>query len=148
MRVCTHTHTEPSIWAARVERIHSCLGETKSKMVAPRRRGERDVLSFCVTAAGSCHPDAIPPAFITCRTARRVTGPGPHGVSRGLINPVWQLPDALSGSSPPSLSRSHIPASPGPIAGVIYILESGELWGSASELGQTQNLVLGAVENK
>lgn len=75
-------------------------------------------------------------------------GPGPLGVSRGLINPVWQLPDALSGSSPPSLSRSHIPASPGPIAGMIYILESGELWGSALGLGQTQNLILSAAEKK
>lgn len=52
----------------------------------------------------------------------------------GLINPVWQLPDALSGSSPPSLSRSHIPVSRGPITSMIYSLESGERRGNASEL--------------
>lgn len=60
------------------------------------------------------------------RASRRVTG---------LINLVWQLPDALSGSSPPSLSRSHIPVSLGPITSMIYSLENGERWGTSSELG-------------
>lgn len=52
----------------------------------------------------------------------------------GLINLVWQLPDALSGSSPPSLSRSHIPVSLGPITSMIYSLENGERRGTSSEL--------------
>lgn len=52
----------------------------------------------------------------------------------GLINPVWQLPDARSGSSPPSLSHSHIPVSRGPITSMIYSLENGECWGNTSEL--------------
>lgn len=42
----------------------------------------------------------------------------------GLINPVWQLPDALSGSSPPSLSHARIPASPGSITSMIYKLDN------------------------
>lgn len=50
------------------------------------------------------------------------------------IGPVWQPPDALSGSSPPSLSCAHIPPSRGPIANVINSLENGERQGSASEL--------------
>lgn len=89
---------------------------------------------FLLTAPGSCHPNAVLPAFITCWKAQHVTGRASWRVT-GLINPVWQLPDALSGSSPPSLSRSHIPVSRGPITGMIYNLENGELWGDALELG-------------
>lgn len=77
---------------------------------------------FLLTAPGSCHPNAILPAFITCWTAQHVTGWASWRVT-GLINPVWQLPDAPSGSSPPSLSRSHIPVSRGPITNMIYSLE-------------------------
>lgn len=80
------------------------------------------VLAFALlTAPGSCHPDAILPAFITCWKARDVTGRASWRVT-ALINPMWQLPDAPSGSSPPSLSRFHIPVSQGPITSMIYIL--------------------------
>lgn len=88
---------------------------------------------FLPTAPGSCHPNAILPAFITCWAAWHVTGWASWCVT-GLINSVWQLPDALSGSSPPSLSRSHIPVSRGPITNMIYSLENGEHWGNNSEL--------------
>ncbi|KAK1884039.1 3'(2')5'-bisphosphate nucleotidase 1, partial [Dissostichus eleginoides] len=79
-----------------------------------------------IAAPGSCHPNAILPPFITCWTARHVTGRASWRVT-GLINLVWQLPDARSGSSPPSLSRSHIPVSRGPIANMIYSLENVHL---------------------
>lgn len=65
-----------------------------------------------LTAPGSCHPDANLPVFITCWKERHVTGRASWRVT-GLINPAWQLPDALSGSSPPSLSRTCIPVSRG-----------------------------------
>ncbi|KAG8010719.1 hypothetical protein GBF38_009908 [Nibea albiflora] len=85
-------------------------------------------------APGSCHPNAVLPAFITCWTAQHVTGRASWRVT-GLINLVWQLPDALSGSSPPSLSRSNIPGSRGPITSMIYSFENGERWGNALEAG-------------
>lgn len=89
---------------------------------------------FLLTAPGSCHPNAVLPAFITCWTAQHVTGRASWRVT-GLINLVWQLPDALSGSSPPSLSRSNIPGSRGPITSMIYSFENGERWGNALEVG-------------
>lgn len=88
---------------------------------------------FLLTASGSCHPIAVPPAFITCRTARHVTSRASRRVT-GLINLLWQLPDARPGCSPPSLSRSHIPVSPGPITRMIYRRENGERWGTALEV--------------
>lgn len=97
-------HTRPS--APRTDRIHSCLSRAKSRMVAPH-----DILSSrsfpLLTAPGSCHPDANLPVFITCWKERRVKGWASWRVT-GLINPAWQLPDALPGSSPPSLSRACI----------------------------------------
>lgn len=76
-----------------------------------------------LTAPGSCHPDANLPVFITCWKERHVTGRASWRVT-GLINPVWQLPDALSGSSPPSLSRTCIPVSRGSVTSQIYKLDN------------------------
>lgn len=89
-----------------------------------------------LTAPGSYHLNAILPAFITCRTTRHVTARASWRVT-GPINPVWQLPDAPSGSSPPSLSCSHIPFSQGPITDMIYSSENGEQSGNAPEIGFT-----------
>lgn len=113
-------HTRPS--APRTDRIHGCLSRAKSRMVAPH-----DILSLhfspLLTAPGSCHPDANLPVFITCWKERHVTGRASWRVT-GLINPVWQLPDALSGSSPPSLSRTCIPVSRGSVTSEIYKLDN------------------------
>lgn len=114
--------------------IHQCHAETvfTAVSVEQNQRWWRlvDMLNmtacpciFLLTAPGSCHPNAILPAFITCWTAQHVTGKASWRVT-GLINPVWQLPDALSGSSPPLLSRSHIPVSRGPITSMIYSMVS------------------------
>lgn len=112
-------HSRPS--APRTDRVHSCLSPAKSRMVAPH-----DILSLCffplLIAPGSCHPDANLPVFITCWKEWRVTG-RPSWRVAGLIKPVWQLPDALSGSSPPSLSRVYIPVSWGSITNMIYTLD-------------------------
>lgn len=80
-------------------------------------------ISPLLTAPGSCHPDANLPVFITCWKERHVTGRASWRVT-GLINPVWQLPDALSGSSPPSLSRTCIPVSRGSVTSEIYKLDN------------------------
>lgn len=107
--------------------VHSCLTAAKSKMVVPRRHGEHDILSLLLfpTAPGSCLPNTILPAFITCWTTRHVTGWASQCVI-GLINPVWQLPDALSDSSLPSLSGSHIPVFQCSITNMIYSLENSK----------------------
>lgn len=113
-------HSRPS--TPRTDRIHGCLSPAKSRMVAPH-----DILSLhfppLLTAPGSCHPDANLPVFITCWKERHVTGRASWRVT-GLINPVWQLPDALSGSSAPSLSRTCIPVSPGSVTSEIYKLDN------------------------
>lgn len=117
----SNMRTRPS--APRTDCIHSCLSRPKSRMVAPH-----DILSLrfffpLLTAPGSCHPNANLPVFITCWKERRVTGRASWRVT-GLINPVWQLPDALSGSSPPSLSRTCIPVPGGSITSMIYKLDN------------------------
>ena len=138
--MCTHMHTETphSLDAIHAHtnthtRIHQHHAETIFTAVSVKQNQRLwrlvDMANmtscpcvFLLTAPGSCHPNAILPAFITCWTALRVTGLASWRVT-GLINPVWQLPDALSGSSPPSLSHTHIPVSQGPITSMIYSLE-------------------------
>lgn len=69
---------------------------------------------FLLTAPGSCHPNAILPAFITCWTAQHVTGRGLlacHGADQPCVaatwRPVWQLTSITVTLSHSSFSRPH-----------------------------------------
>lgn len=83
-----HTQTQTSSLRCNIHtHIHQCHAHAHSQLsqLSKIKDGGAPVDTldmtsrprvFLLTASGSCHPNAILPAFITCWAAQHVTGPG------------------------------------------------------------------------